>query len=479
MLPARALPSAAAGTEDPDLAAADHRELIGQSFYVYSRVRTWVALALAAAALFARHGLGLEAIDAGRLCALAFAIAVYNLVTWAFFRRFREPPERTATAAPPDAQAPARVLPRLLMAVTYLAVVLDFLALTAAIWLVGGARSPFTALYVLHVIVACILLSRRAALALTGVAYALLVGTVAAEWTGLATPPLPIGPVAEAAPLGGLHAFTLVFVHALLFWLSALLSLGLVRSLRNVEQRVRLANAELLRLSQQRKDFLQVAAHNLRAPLGAVTMMLENMHAGLAGETSSRQRDWLERSLRRLGDLDEFMTGISLLASLESDIIRTQFRPVDLTAVARRLVDDYADVAGAHRHELRLEAPERVPPVVGHERLLQEAVVNYLTNALKYTPDGGHVTLRLLHEPPLVRVEVQDDGPGIAADDQPRLFQDFVRLAQGAGAPAIKGSGLGLSIVRRIAQAHGGRTGVVSEPGRGSTFFLELPAHVE
>lgn len=479
MLPARALPSAAAGNEDPDLAAADHRELIGQSFYVYTRVRTWVALGLAAAALVARHGLGLEAIDAGRLCTLALAVAVYNLVAWAFFRRFREPLDLPATGAAPVAQPPAQVVPWLLMAVTYGAVVLDFLALTAAVWLVGGARSPFTALYVLHVIVSCILLSRRAALALTGIAYALLVGMVAAEWTGLATPPLPIGPVAGAEPLGGLHAFTLVFVHALLFWLSALLSLGLMRSLRHVEQRVRLANGELLRLSQQRKDFLLVAAHNLRAPLGAVTMMLENMHAGLAGETSARQRDWLERSLRRLGDLDEFMSGISLLASLESDIIRTQFTPVDLAPVVRRLVEDYADVAAAHHQELTLEIPERLPPVVGHERLLQEAVVNYLTNALKYTPDGGHVTLRLLHQPPLVRVEVQDDGPGIAAEDQPRLFQDFVRLAQGTDAPAIKGSGLGLSIVRRIALAHGGRTGLVSAPGRGSTFFLELPAHLE
>jgi signal transduction histidine kinase len=466
MLPVRAVASAAPAGDESDLARADHSQLIGHSFYVYTRVRTWVALGLAASALFARFGLGLVAIDAARLCQLALAVAVYNLAAWTFFRAYRQP------------DAPAAPLPWLL-AVTYGAVVLDFLALTAAIWLVGGGRSPFTALYVLHVVVCCILLSRRAALALTGVAFSLLCGMVGLEWTGLAVPPLPIGPVSGADPLAGLHAFTLVLVHGLLLWLTALLLLALMRSLRSVEQRIRLANGELQRLSQQRKDFLQVAAHNLRAPLGAVTMLLENMQAGLAGDTSPRQRDWLDRCLRRLGDLDEFMTGISLLSSLESDIARTQFTRVDLAAVAERLVADYADVAAAHRHTLRLDLPDRLPSVVGHERLLQEAVVNYLTNALKYTPDGGHVTLRLQDRSPVVRVEVQDDGPGIAATDQARLFQDFVRLASGPAAPNVKGSGLGLAIVKRIALAHGGRVGVDSEPGRGSTFWLELPAHLE
>lgn len=466
MGPFHALFPAGDESEDADAAAPDRRQLIGRSFYVYTRVRNFVAAALVAAALFAHYVLELREIDARRLTALAGGIALYNLVAWAFFRRYRDP------------EAEAEAFPRLL-AVTYGAVLLDFLALTAALWLVGGARSPFTAFYLLHLIVACILLSRRAALLLTAVAFALFGGLVLVEWTGIATPPLPVGAVSGAEPLTTLPAFTLIVVHAMLFWLSAFLLLGLVRALRRVEQRIRLANAELLRLSQQRKDFLHIAAHNLRAPLGAVTMMLENMHAGLAGETTAKQRDWLERSLHRLGDLDEFMTGISMLASLESAIIKSQFTNVNLAAVARRLIEDYADMAAARRQKLTLEVQDGVPPVVGHERLLQEALVNYLTNALKFTPDGGTIVVRLLHLPPVVRVEVEDDGPGIAAADQARLFQEFVRVAQGSAAAPVKGSGLGLSIVKRIALAHGGRTGLVSEPGNGSTFFMELPAHLE
>jgi signal transduction histidine kinase len=449
------------------LGESDQRQLIGRSFYVYSRARSLVVLGTLTAALVARYALGIEAIDVARFAALSAAIALYNALAWTYFRSFR------------DAHAPDSALPRLL-AVTYGAVVLDYLALTAAVWLLGGGRSAFTAFYLLHVMVSCILLSRRAALTLTGTAYALLVAQVAVEWAGLARPWLPRGAVASDEPLSGLHAVTLVLVHGLLFWLSAFLLLALVRSLRRYERRMRLANAELSRLSQQRKDFLHIAAHNLRAPLGAVTMLLESMRAGLAGPTTEKQQGWLDRCLRRLADLGEFMTSIETLTSLESDIIKTHFGPVRLPELAARLVEEYADVAAARHQQLRLELDAGVPPVVGHERLLQEAVVNYLTNALKYTPEGGHVVVRVLDRPPAVRVEVCDDGPGIAAEDQGRLFQELVRIKDHTPeGRRVKGSGLGLSIVRRIALAHGGRTGVESEKGRGSTFFLELPAHAE
>jgi signal transduction histidine kinase len=455
--------SGSAGNERPDLVAPDHGQIIGESFYVYTRVRTLVLAAIVAAALFGRHVLRMQALDVRAFVALAAGMALYNAAAWTYFRRYRHP------------EAPPQVFPRLL-AVTYAAVVLDFLALTSAVWLVGGARSPFTAFYLLHVSVSCILLSHRAALVLTALAWALLAALVAVEWSGLALPPLPAGAVAGTGPLGGRYALTLIVVHGALFWLNALLLLALTRSLRSGEQRIRLANAELSRLSQQRRDFLHIAGHNLRAPLGAVTMLLENMRSGLAGETTEKQRDWLDRSLRRLGDMGDFMAGIQTLASLETDIIQTQFGRVRLPEVAARLVEEYADVAASRRHSLSLEVRGPVPAVVGHERLLKEALVNYVTNAIKFTPEGGHIVVRVLHRPPSVRVEVRDDGIGIEAQAQERLFQEFVRIDPAPEAAKVKGSGLGLSIVKRIALAHGGRAWVESTPGEGSTFGLELPA---
>ncbi len=444
-----------------------HQGLIGRSFFVYTRVRTLVVVMMVAATFFAQYVLRMQGLETSRLLVLAGAIALYNVAAYWFFRRYRHLDE-SATGFP------------FLLGVAYGAVILDLLSLTAAVWLVGGCRSPFCGLYLQLVLVSCILLPRRAALGLSALAYVLLVGIVVVEWSGFATPGMPSGAVASAVPLSGHFALTLVVVYGMLFTLSMYLLLGLVGSLRRVERRMFLANGELTRLSQQRRDFLHIAAHNLRAPVGAVSMLLKSMQDGMAGETTAKQRDWLERSLRRLGDLMEFMNDIQTLSSLETDIIKTGFAPVSLTEVAGRLVDEYKDIADSHLHRLTLEIHDPVPPVLGHARLLHEAIVNYLTNAIKYTTDGGSIVVRVLNRDAMVRVEVQDSGIGIAKEAQDRLFQEFVRISNGdAGLRQTKGTGLGLSIVKRIVLAHGGRAGVESEPGMGSTFFVEIPAFHE
>jgi len=133
-------------------------------------------------------------------------------------------------------------------------------------------------------------------------------------------------------------------------------------------------------------------------------------------------------------------------------------------------------VAAARRHTLDLEVDGSVPRVVGHARLLQEGLVNYVANAIKYTPEGGHVVVRVARDGPRVRVEVRDDGPGIPPADRERIFGEFERIVSPGRGPAVRGSGLGLSIVRRVALAHGGRAWVEGKEGQGSTFVLELPA---
>ena len=307
---------------------ADRRRIIGRHFYTYIWVRALVAATILAAATLARAVLQVEALWARELTVLAAGIAFYNALAWALFRRYRDP------------SAPATVYERLLVA-AYGAVVLDFLALTIALWLVGGGRSPFVAFYLLHVIVSCILLSRRAALALTALAYGLLVFLIAVEWSGLAIPPLPGGAVTGDGALGSLHALTLIVVYGMLFSFSAYLLLALARSFGRLQHRVLLAHDELQRLSDQRKNFVHIAVHNLKAPLGAVTMLLDNLRAGLAGDTTEKQREWIDRSRRRLDDLSDFMADLQTLSSLETDIIGSVFTNVDLTAVVRNLVEEY------------------------------------------------------------------------------------------------------------------------------------------
>jgi signal transduction histidine kinase len=123
-----------------------------------------------------------------------------------------------------------------------------------------------------------------------------------------------------------------------------------------------------------------------------------------------------------------------------------------------------------------LDLPGSLPKVSGIERLVREAVVNYLTNAVKFTPPRGRIVVRAVSAPPVVRIEVEDGGPGVPEDARESIFEEFARSTRDGGDEAGKSSGLGLSIVRRVAEALGGSCGVESAGERGSVFYLELPA---
>jgi signal transduction histidine kinase len=148
----------------------------------------------------------------------------------------------------------------------------------------------------------------------------------------------------------------------------------------------------------------------------------------------------------------------------------------DPAIVVRDVARENEDTVRAHGHALTVELGEKLPPIHGVERLVHEAVANLVTNAVKYTPDGGAISLRAFRRNDAVRIEVEDNGIGIAPEDQRVLFQEFVRIRHEDGRMAnVPGSGLGLSIVRHVAESHGGCVGVASELKKGSTFFIELP----
>jgi two-component system sensor histidine kinase BaeS len=186
----------------------------------------------------------------------------------------------------------------------------------------------------------------------------------------------------------------------------------------------------------------------------------------------------VDRSLSRLDGLEEFLGDLRLLARLEAGAL-------DEGVEAVSVKDLLGDVAREHEAEaetrglaLNVEVEDGIPPVRGHPRLLREAVANYLSNALKFTPGGGDVLIwaKRRHNGG-VRVGVTDTGIGIAPRDHSRLFQEMRRLPKrtGDGEREGRASGLGLSIVRRVAEAHDGSVGFASRPGLGSTFWIDLP----
>ena len=308
-------------------------------------------------------------------------------------------------------------------------------------------------------------------------AYGFLTALVLLEWSGLVTPHLPPGAVAATGPIDGRYAITEIVVYGVLFTVTAVLLLSMARRFREGERRVRRANVELERLSRARRDFLDIALHNLKAPIGATTMFLTNLRAGLGGPVTEKQADWIERSLTRLGGITGFLKDLHLLSTLEAGKLEAEMGEVDVADMVKNVVTEMRDLAEQHRHSLTVEVADDLPRVRGIGLLLREAVANYVTNAIKYTPDGGRITVRAVAAPPNVRIEVADSGIGIAPEDRDRLFTEFVRIRRkDTGLGRVDGSGLGLTIVKRVVQSHGGTVSVASEPGQGSTFRLELPA---
>jgi len=441
-----------------------HSRLLGERMYQHSVIRFLLAFTMIAGGLVGKHVVGIADLDATGLTLLGAVVLVYNAIAWAITRSRRLEVE--------SAEAE-----RVLLRTMYGAIVVDYVVLTIGIWIVGGTRSPFLAFYLLHVIISGILLSRRAAITFHALGYAMLVLLVLGEWSGAVPPRSPEGAVAGSGALDGRYAITVLFVYGLLFLITGFLLVTFANNMRRAEGEIRQANAELTRLSNLRRDFLDIALHNLQSPLGVAMMHLRNLRDGLGGEITPQQAQWVDRSLERLGGLTGFMRDLQTLSTLESLSVETQAAEVDVAALLRKLAEDFQDAAQQRGQTLLAEPEEGLPKVRGVEVLLREAVANYVSNAVKYTPEGGRIALGARHAPPMVRIEVRDDGPGISEEDRKRLFSEFVRIRQqGKPVARVEGTGLGLTIVRRIVEAHGGRAGVGSEPGPGSTFWIELPA---
>ena len=228
----------------------------------------------------------------------------------------------------------------------------------------------------------------------------------------------------------------------------------------------------LKEVDQMRTDFVSMVSHELRNPLATIRgfgQLLRDRSETLTDDQRKQAYDVVVRQVDRMASLVDNVLDVS---RLESDTFSYAFIPYD----PARLLSETAEEMRASwpNHDIALDATGDLPAAKGDADRLKQVLVNLLSNACRYSPEGSTVTIRARNAGSSVRFDVVDTGSGIAPADLALLFQRFARLRT-PDTSRVRGTGLGLYISRRIVEAHGGRIWVDSEPGRGSTFSVEIP----
>jgi signal transduction histidine kinase len=223
-----------------------------------------------------------------------------------------------------------------------------------------------------------------------------------------------------------------------------------------------------------RENFAAIVSHELKSPLGALQQNLYALAGELEDQLSEEQKQRFARLQARLDDLLNLIHSWLRVFSVDINRLKDTFKPIGVGGIIAQAVESVQPHATRKALEIETTVAAGLPRINGDQGSLTEVVTNLLSNAVKYSFPNTKIRVRAEAQNSDVLVSVADSGVGIAQEDLPHLFQDFSRgQAQPEG---VSGCGLGLAISRRIVEVHGGSIGVESQPGKGSTFTIRLPA---
>lgn len=364
---------------------------------------------------------------------------------------------------------------------------LDMVLLTLVLHFSGGVENPFVVIYLLHPITASILFTPRSAYVHASLATLLflLMCICEAAWPGLHHPvggyldgdmfrrPLVIG-----AAVGALA----VSVHLAVYLVSTI-----ARSLHQREAQLHdatdalelrsselaQANEELRQIEERKSRFLSLAAHQLRGPLAATEGCLALVCDGYASDPAKRA-ELLSRARARIQGMLQIVRDLLTLAGAHELTEAATARRAVLDEVAQRVIEQYSDFAASRQIALVFHPGAHRAEVSMNDRALADALGNLVSNAIKYTEEGGHVKVATRAVRSEAICEVIDDGIGIPEAEQENLFKDFFRAAN-ARISGQEGTGLGLSIVKEIAEKHGGSVKIESLENLGTCAAFTVP----
>lgn len=242
--------------------------------------------------------------------------------------------------------------------------------------------------------------------------------------------------------------------------------LGAVTVLRDI--------TALKEINKIKSQFVSMVAHELRAPIAAIKGWLEVVLSGEAGGDAEQNKKWLQRAMDRSESLLAMVNDLLVINRMEAGKIAQKMEKVKINVILNKIIDFFEPEAGLQKVSIKAALPQELPPIQADVRDMEKLFTNLIGNAIKYNRENGSVTIEGEVEGSFVRYDVKDTGIGISPEHLPRIFDDFYR-ADDERTKKISGTGLGLTIAKKIVNSHFGRIEVASEPEKGSVFSVFLP----
>ena len=245
-------------------------------------------------------------------------------------------------------------------------------------------------------------------------------------------------------------------------------------ALRDSNEQLSITNGELARATRLKDEFLASMSHELRTPLNAILGISEGLEEKVFGSLNNRQEKAIATIARSGRHLLELINDILDLAKIESGKLELQPTNISVSNLCESSLTFVKLMALKKNISVGANVPHNIGTIYADDRRMRQVLINLLSNAVKFTPNDGSVILRVRREEQVLVFEVEDTGIGIAPENIDKLFESFVQIDSSLSRQ-YSGTGLGLSLVRRLVELHGGSVNVESEVGKGSCFRVRLP----
>ncbi|WP_136807381.1 response regulator [Desulfosediminicola flagellatus] len=229
-------------------------------------------------------------------------------------------------------------------------------------------------------------------------------------------------------------------------------------------------------MDQMKSDFVSMVSHEIRSPINSLLMQLKIVLDGLAGEVTDKQREILGRASDKMLNLNNLVTELLDLSRIESGLVAHEKESVDIAALLNEQATFHQPYASKKALQITLEIDGKLPAILANPRHLEEVLSNLITNAIKYSPEGGSIKLLAGVEDDYLQLRIIDSGFGISEEDIGKIFTRFYRVKD-QNTRTIHGTGLGLAIVKSIIDSMHGTITVQSEIGKGTEFTIMLPVN--